>query len=50
MTDPTNPEQGSEANLRPTSWLIWEENGIVTTLMTDGLSLEAALAVAETMK
>ena len=50
MTDPTNPEQGGEANLRSTSWLIWEENGVVTTIMTDGLSLEVALAVAESMK
>jgi hypothetical protein len=50
MTDPTNPEQSGKANLRPTSWLIWEENGVVTTLITDDLSLDTTLAVAESMK
>lgn len=50
MTDPTRPQEGDTVNLRPTSWLIWEENGVVIIMMSDGLSLEAALSVAESMK
>lgn len=50
MTDPSRPEQGGPEHLRPANWLIWEENGIVYTLMGDDLSLEQALEVAESLR
>lgn len=50
MTDPTRPELSDKKYVRPTGWLIWEENGVVTIMMSDGLTLEQALDVAESMK
>lgn len=50
MTDPTRLEQTGEEHLRPANWLIWEENEIAYTLMSDDLTLEQALEFAEGLK
>jgi hypothetical protein len=50
MTNPAHPEQSGEKYLRPAEWLVWEENGVVYTLMSDDLTLQQAVAIADSLK
>lgn len=50
MTNPTIAEQQGEKALRGSNWLIWEENGIVYTIISDGLDQDAMLKLAESLQ
>jgi len=42
--------QPNTGSLRPTNWLRWEENGIVYSIMSDGLTFEEMLQLAQDLK
>jgi hypothetical protein len=50
MTNPVVAGQQGQDALRESSWLIWDENGIVYSVISDDLSLEATLWLAESLK
>jgi hypothetical protein len=52
MTDPnlTQPGLAAQDSLRSTSWLYWEENGVVYVIMSDGLSLDETLQLAQNLQ
>lgn len=50
MTNPTIAEQQGKEALRGSNWLIWEENGIVYTIISDELSQDTMLKLAEGLK
>jgi hypothetical protein len=50
MTNPMIAEQQDKEALRESSWLIWEEKGIAYTIISNRLSQEEMLKVAESMK
>ncbi len=50
MTSPTEQTLTSSSKLLSTSWLIWEENSVVYTLISDTLSLNQSITLAESLR
>ncbi len=52
MTNPSLVQPGSagQDSLRSTGWLYWEENGVVYVIMSDGLSLDETLQLAQNLQ
>lgn len=48
MTDPT--DSTGDSALRPSNWLMWEENGVVYSLFSDELSTQQLIDIAEGLK
>jgi hypothetical protein len=50
MTHPIEAGQSQVPELLETNWLIWAEDGVAYTLLSDSLTIEALIAVAESMR
>lgn len=50
MSNPYEDSQSDMPELLETNWIIWAENGIAYTLFSDSLSIDALLALAESMR
>lgn len=48
----TNPlvEHPNADTLNPTNWLLWEENGVAYSVISDGLTIEEVLQLAQSFK
>ncbi len=50
VTSPLNSARSGQDNPHASSWLKWDENGIVYTLISDGLTQAETLQLAESLK
>ncbi len=50
VTSPLESVKPGQINPHASSWLTWDENGIVYTLISDGLTQAEMLQLAESLK
>jgi hypothetical protein len=50
MTNPLREAVAGEPDLQPTGWLMWENQGVIYTLMSNTLPLAEMMKVAESLK